>query len=320
MSLPAIPDPADIDVAADPAAALVALVEPATQWLAQASDVAQVHDTKAKAAALARYSRARGLADEAIRSAVTIELRAGAALGRLMPEQTELGRGKKVSSDEDTFSRDQRHRFRLLDTHEAVMEDAIANMPTSRLSVHGVLYRIRQERKQEENAELISQPMPTGEYRTIVADPPWRYDNAGTRGAAEDHYPTMTITDICAMEVPAADDAHCYLWVTNNFIGEGLDVLKAWGFEYKTMLTWCKPQIGLGNYFRNSTEHVMFGVRGRLALMRSDVGTWFGASRAKHSAKPDAFYDIVETCSPGPWLELFSRSPREGWNAWGNQA
>jgi N6-adenosine-specific RNA methylase IME4 len=157
-------------------------------------------------------------------------------------------------------------------------------------------------------------------FSSIVIDPPWRYDNVATRGAAEDHYPTMSMDDLRAMVLPAADDSHLYLWVTNGFIREGFELMDAWGFTYKTCLTWCKPQIGMGNWFRNSTEHVLFGVRGKLATLRNDCPTWFKANRTQHSSKPESFYDLVTSCSPGPHLEMFARARRIGWHVWGNES
>ena len=132
-----------------------------------------------------------------------------------------------------------------------------------------------------DEADIVEpvEPAP-GTYRTIAADPPWQYGNMATRGAAEDHYPTLSIEKLCEIDVPAwsADEAHLYLWVTNGFLREGFLVLDAWGFDYKTTLTWVKPQMGLGNYFRNNTEHVLFGVRGGLHLVRY-VPTSFKAKR-----------------------------------------
>lgn len=163
-------------------------------------------------------------------------------------------------------------------------------------------------------------PLPEGAFSAIVADPPWQYDNRATRGAAEDHYSTMTLEDVKALDVPAAPDSHLYLWTTNGFLREAFEVVEAWGFAYKTCITWAKPQIGLGNYFRNSTEHVLFAMRGRLATEDKTRGTWFQAPRGKHSAKPDCFYDLVEKSSPGPYLEMFSRRRRLGWEGWGHEA
>lgn len=157
-------------------------------------------------------------------------------------------------------------------------------------------------------------------FSAIVIDPPWRYDNVATRGAAEDHYPTMSLDELAALELPAADDAHLYLWVTNGFIREGFDLMGTWGFTYKSILTWCKPQIGMGNWFRNTTEHVLFGVQGKCPTLRNDCPTHFVADRTRHSAKPESFYDLVESCSPGPFLEMFARRRRFGWHVWGNEA
>lgn len=157
-------------------------------------------------------------------------------------------------------------------------------------------------------------------FSAIVIDPPWRYDNVATRGAAEDHYSTMSLNEMEALDLPAAKDAHLYLWVTNGFLRQGFNLMDAWGFTYKTCLTWVKPQIGMGNWFRNSTEHVLFGVRGSCPTRRNDVPTWFKADRTRHSAKPESFYDLVESCSPGPYLEMFARRRRFGWHTWGDEA
>lgn len=156
-------------------------------------------------------------------------------------------------------------------------------------------------------------------FTTIAIDPPWRYGNTATRAAAEDHYPTMSIEEIAALPIPAAENAHMYLWVTNGFLREGFDLLDAWDFTYKTCITWCKTQIGLGNYFRNATEHVYFATRGSLATRTKNERTWFEAERSVHSRKPHHFYELVQRNSPGPFLEMFARRPRPGWTVWGNE-
>lgn len=165
-------------------------------------------------------------------------------------------------------------------------------------------------------------------YQAIVIDPPWRYDNRATRNAAEDVYleeegrdsTTMSQDELLKLELPAADNAHLYLWVTNSFIRDGFELMEAWGFKYKTCLTWCKPQIGMGNYFRSTTEHVLFGMKGKLPTLANNVPTHFTADRRRHSEKPDAFFDLVEHCSPGPYLEMFARRRRFRWHVWGNEA
>lgn len=157
-------------------------------------------------------------------------------------------------------------------------------------------------------------------FSAIVIDPPWRYDNVATRGAAEDHYGTMTQAELLALDLPAAAASHLYLWVTNSFIRPGFELMEQWGFTYKTCLTWCKPQIGMGNYFRSTTEHVLFGIRGSWPTLTNNTPTHFVADRQRHSQKPELFYDIVEASSPGPYLEMFARRRRFGWHVWGNEA
>lgn len=176
-------------------------------------------------------------------------------------------------------------------------------------------------------------------YRTIVADPPWTYNvakgpvmNGYQTATAEAHYPTMTNAEIAAIPVKewAAEDAHLYLWVTNpRLYGERrkrevqpIDILEAWGFRYVTMLTWHKlGSLGMGFHFRGDTEHVLFGVKGDVKIPADKrVSNHFAAKKGRHSAKPDRFYEIVERVSPGPYLELFARRRRYGWDVWGNEA
>ncbi|MBW3537310.1 MAG: S-adenosylmethionine-binding protein [Actinobacteria bacterium] len=144
-------------------------------------------------------------------------------------------------------------------------------------------------------------------------------------------YDTMTWKEIADMPVGdvMADQSHCYLWVPNALVAEGLRVLQAWGFTYKTMLIWHKVRKdggsdgrGVGFYFRNVTEPVLFGVRGKLRTLppgRRQVNL-LATQKREHSRKPDELYPIIESCSPGPFLELFARYPQEGWAAWGNEA
>jgi N6-adenosine-specific RNA methylase IME4 len=171
-------------------------------------------------------------------------------------------------------------------------------------------------------------------YRTIVADPPWFYTRStglGGRRAAADNYPTMANAEIAALPVAemADESAHLYLWVTNPRLfreaGDECgprDIMAAWGFRYVTMLTWHKLGApGMGWYFRGDTEHVLFGVRGAAPIPpASRLSNHFAAHRQEHSAKPDRFYEMVERVSPGPYLEMFARRRRYGWDVWGNEA
>lgn len=174
-----------------------------------------------------------------------------------------------------------------------------------------------------------------GPFSTILADPPWRFENRTGKMAPEHQrllrYPTMTMEEIFELPVNrlAASRAHLYLWVPNALISEGLEVMKRWGFTYKTNLVWYKIRKdggpdgrGVGFYFRNVTELVLFGIRGGMRTL--DAGRTqtnvISTRKREHSRKPDELYDIIEACSPGPYLELFARHPRKGWSQWGNEA
>lgn len=172
-------------------------------------------------------------------------------------------------------------------------------------------------------------------FSTILADPPWRFTNRTGKVAPEHgrlhRYRTMTVDEICACKVSqfATTPAHLYLWVPNALLQDGLTVMQAWGFRYVTNLVWFKVRKdggpdgrGVGFYFRNVTELVLFGVRGKnlrtLAPGRRQVNL-IATRKRDHSRKPDELYDVIEACSPGPWLELFARSRREGWTQLGDQ-
>lgn len=159
------------------------------------------------------------------------------------------------------------------------------------------------------------------QFGTIYADPPWQYSNAASRGAAENHYETMTIDAIAGLPIAqlAADEAHLHLWTTNAFLFEAEQVIKAWGFTYKSCLLWIKPQIGNGNYWRVSHEFLLLGVRGDLTFPDRTQQSWLFADRGRHSAKPSVFRKLIEQVSPGPRLELFARCQADGWTTWGDQ-
>jgi len=173
-------------------------------------------------------------------------------------------------------------------------------------------------------------------FATVLADPPWRFQNRTGKMAPEhrrlSRYGTMDLDEIMALPVPAVltQTAHLYLWVPNALLPLGLRVMEAWGFEYKSNLVWHKVRKdggsdgrGVGFYFRNVTELVLFGVRGKnartLAPGRRQVN-FLATQKREHSRKPDELYPIIEACSPGPYLELFARGTRPGWVGWGNQS
>lgn len=173
-------------------------------------------------------------------------------------------------------------------------------------------------------------------FATVLADPPWQFTNKTGKVAPEHRrlarYGTMKLDEIMGLPVSdiAADTAHLYLWCPNAMLPEGLAVMKAWGFKYKSNVVWHKVRKdggsdgrGVGFYFRNVTELILFGVRGKnartLAPGRRQVNL-LATRKREHSRKPDEQYPIIEACSPGPFLELFGRGTRKGWATWGNQA
>jgi N6-adenosine-specific RNA methylase IME4 len=153
-----------------------------------------------------------------------------------------------------------------------------------------------------------------GRYRTLVIDPPWDYGwTSPTGNAIGPGYAVMTQDELLALPVTswAEDDSHLYLWATNHFIDQAVELMARWGFDHKTMLTWVKPAARLGSYFLNSTEHVLFGVRGDLMTRLNKIATHFEAPRGSaHSEKPEAFYDIVRSASYPPYAEVFQRKAR----------
>jgi N6-adenosine-specific RNA methylase IME4 len=165
-----------------------------------------------------------------------------------------------------------------------------------------------------------------GVFPILYADPPWRYEHAVSDSRAiENQYPTMTLEEICALRVAdvCTPDAVLFLWATSPKLAESIRVLDAWGFNYRTCAVWVKEQLGMGYYFRQKHELLLVATRGAPPAPAPDArpASVVMAPRTKHSAKPPEFYDLIERMYPSlPKLELFCRSPRQGWKAWGNQA
>lgn len=240
------------------------------------------------------------------------------------------------------FTPKQVQRFQTLAAHPEIVEQAKAearendDIVSRSLVLNMVKERQRSEREEQreaqrtENAEKIEQlssPLDAqGLFQTIVIDPPWDWGDEGDVnqfGRAKPDYDTMPIDDIAALPVSKIADANChlYLWVTNRSLPKAFRLIEFWGFRYITCLTWVKPTFGMGNYFRGSTEQVLFAIKGSQGLKRHDVGTHFEAPRGdRHSAKPDEFYTLVESCSYGPFIDVFGRKDRAGWSVWGESS
>jgi N6-adenosine-specific RNA methylase IME4 len=332
----------------------VGLLEQAKALLAQASSVDEVKDVRDRAEALRMYAKQAGLGLDMQNQAAEVKLRAERRAGELlaeMPKHNGDPRSHDVTrlSDLGIQKMESSRWQRIASLPEAAFESYIGMALEARREVttSGALKLAKQTREQSDASSPLPQ-LPDGMFRTITADPPWQYDNKSTRGAAEDHYGTLSIPQLTGDELlpdgtnlakqvqeRTHDQAHLYMWTTAGFLRDAFDVMEAWGFTYKTFLVWCKPQMGMGNYFRISSEPVLFGVKGGLGTNHKGLKNWFEAKRGRHSAKPEAFYDdLVTPASPGPYLEMFGRCWREemlpggcrctrcrlGWEIWGNQS
>ncbi|EKD44819.1 MAG: hypothetical protein ACD_70C00216G0001 [uncultured bacterium] len=189
--------------------------------------------------------------------------------------------------------------------------------------------------KTKSAAEDFAAQYTDSEHQTILADPPWQFQNRTGKMAPEhkrlSRYSTLTLTEIMKIPVESAvaEQAHLYLWVPNALLMEGLKVMEAWGFKYKANIVWHKIRKdggpdgrGVGFYFRNTTELLLFGIRGKMRTLkpgRTQVNI-IKSRKREHSRKPDEQYLLIESCSPGPYLELFARGARKNWNVWGNES
>lgn len=322
----------------------LALLDQATRALAEVQDVSKALEIHDQAEAIRHFCTVRDRSDEAAVKAAEIKLRAARRVGQLLgPKATSgPGRGRKPPAPRAVSSQRAAEFRKLSAISPEVFEAHVAGKikkgeQPSQVQLLRELKETKREERRAENkakvgttAQAEDRPrVSAARYATIVADPPWSPEAAGVvdvYGRSNPTYTTMGAAEIAALIVDgepvrelADDDAHLYLWVTNRTIWHGPAIMEAWGFRYVGMVTWCKPSIGMGNYFRNNTEHVLFGVRGSQGLKVRDQGTWFQAARgpAGHSSKPEEFYELVDRCSPGPVLELFGRRQRAGWIVWG---
>lgn len=182
---------------------------------------------------------------------------------------------------------------------------------------------IRDQVRQQRSVEFVPQPIPDGKYNVILADPPWRYAFSESRSREiENHYPTMDLEEIKALDIPADDDAVLLLWTTAPKLEESLQVLNAWGFTYRTCAVWDKERIGMGYWFRIQHEILLVGARGSFPVPAPDrrISSVIRAPRSEHSRKPDVVHEIIERMFPNrKYLELFARAERPGWDVWGNE-
>jgi len=210
---------------------------------------------------------------------------------------------------------------------EAVLLDAIDDgritPDTQRKDIPSLLTRDPPRRKPRGSVatELTDLIKAHKKFSTLYIDPPWTYDNTASYGAVEDQYRTMTLEEIAALPIKelASDNAHLHLWTTNAFLFECPALFSAWDFEYKSVLIWVKPHLGLGKYWRVDHEFLLFGRRGNYPFRDHNQPSWFHADRREHSEKPEDARTMIEAVSPPPYLELFARKRVRGWTVWGDE-
>lgn len=266
-------------------------------------------------------------ASEAERTRVMTLVRIGELLGKAQrggDRRSEEFKSEK--QDLKPAEKNRRHTARLLAEFEALVKEELAKDKPISLSR---LIKICQ-RKRSGDSE-IDLPMPTRTYSILYADPPWRYEHASSAvRQIENQYGTMPLESIKNLAVPAAEDAVLFCWATSPKLAECLEVVDAWGFDYRTCLVWVKDKIGMGYYARQQHELLLVAARGALPTPAPEhrPSSVFYGDRTEHSAKPALVYELIENMyseynrEPGntEFLELFSRQPRSGWDAWGNEA
>jgi N6-adenosine-specific RNA methylase IME4 len=316
--------------------------------IAECSRVDEVKDLADKAQALKAYARQRQNVT-LYRQFAEIELRAKRQIGVLskaldttnlenLPDVPRSGRqSKREALAAAGLSKSEAHRCEVIaDVDERVFAEYLAQKEAAGKAVvtdEVIRLAVKKEKKQKvvetieqfdgcTIAEIDTLIAAGKRFGTIYADPPWIYDNQSTRAATGNHYNGLSVDELCELPIRAiaADDSHLHLWTTNAFLFDAPKIFDAWGFEFRSSFVWVKPQMGIGNYWRNSHEILLTAIRGN-AKRFSDhsLMSWGRFDRAQHSAKPEQIRQMLERSSPGPYLELFGRRKVDGWTVWGNQ-
>lgn len=322
----------------------------ACRAIAEAKSVDEAKEIHDKSAAMRAYAKQANNRELEI-DATEIRWRAEIRLGELMAEQKEtvgLAKGgqpyQSTGSISDPVDKVPTLAQVGLDKHLADRARKMAAIPAAKRESmigewrerlkdenHRVSTNLLREGERAQRDEALAQApvvWPSGRYPVIYADPPWQYEHppiGATNRSIENHYPTMTLDQICALDVGsiAADGCVLFLWATAPKMAECFDVIKSWGFIYRTNMVWVKDKIGMGYHVRNQHEILLIAKRGEIAPPEPSnrPSSVLHAPRTEHSAKPHDYYDLIDRMYPGlPKVELFARNPREGWAAWGNQA
>ncbi len=333
----------------------IILLSSAQRALAEAKTVDEVKDLRDKAVAVKAYAKKARLGKDLVVDASIIRLRAERKLGELLREVelADSAPGNQYTGPIETDAKSDAGPVSLaelgISRSDSSRSQRVATLPEDEFeryiaentnqqrepTIAGALRLVKQQAAQ--NGTSAPHPRPAEsvvddlgilirkgtKYSAIYADPPWPYNNQATRAATSNHYPTMSVDDICEepVEQLCRDHAHLHLWTTNAFLLDAFDVIESWGFTYKSCFIWVKPRIGIGNYWRVSHEFLLLGVRGQLTFRDKGARSWIEHERAEHSRKPLAVREIIERVSPGPYLEMYGRQspPNEDWTVYGNQ-
>lgn len=317
----------------------LALVSKARMALEQAKTIDDVKDLRDKAEAVRQYAKQAGESLEVQNAAAEVKLRAERKAGEMLAEMEKHNGDPRLQGatrlSDLGIEKTQSHRWQRAasvpaDEFEHYIADALDG--GRELTSSGLLKLAKKIVASEVRGTPVILPtdsavvptldeLPESHFVTVYADPPWRYGNQATRASTDNHYPTMTVDEICEMNVGrvVADNAHLHLWTTNAFLFEAKRVIEAWGFEYRSCFVWVKPQMGIGNYWRVSHEFLLFGLRGKCPFRDNSIPSWLSYDRTAHSAKPAEIRKLIERVSPGPFLEMFGRVPVSGWTTLGNQ-
>ena len=279
------------------------------------------------------YAKRQGLSEEIIGAAHRIKIFALKQLGEMLQEtpRNTGARGIGTSAVPRRNSTPSLPQMGIADRKVSMLAQQIASLDDNlvrdiaerKTTLQEVKQVLKQERKEAVAERIRKEPLlpPIGPFRVIVIDPPWRYESrhSDLTHRARNPYPDMDLECIQQLPVPtlAHEDCIVWLWTTNAFLREAFTCLDAWGFEMKTMLTWVKPRMGLGDWLRGQTEHCMLATRGRPVVTLANQTTALLAPAAEHSRKPDEFYALVDALCPGNKLEMFARQPRPGYQPWG---
>jgi len=319
----------------------LALIDRARLALDRATSVAEVKTIRDQAEAIRVFLKQQQASLAAQNRAAELKLYAERRLGELLRRTVRKGGPAKLQREAslpEGITRAQSHRLQLVSSvPEQRFEKHVADVKArgdelTSIGVRKLAKRLRDEKQRAQfasaNTADYTEAIPMAKlvasgqrFGTIYADPPWQYRNQRSNGAAANHYSTLPLDAIAAFPVGklAADSSHLHLWTTNAFLFDAHEVLRAWGFEYRSCFVWVKPDLGVGNYWRVSHEYLLLGVRGNAPFARHDQRSWAEFKRTRHSEKPDEIRRLVEAVSPAPRLELFARRLHLGWTCWGNE-